>query len=163
MSDLQSKLGGGLNRIQDSLQQGKQKLHTVQEMNQYKRVIQESSEKRAEIIIKLGEVVYKKIRSGEIEDADFKTIIQDVIKLDQLVYRAEVELEKLQEKSINNFSCPSCNTPILPGDKFCGACGSKVEEAKGEENVEKAPCPACEEQVPVHATFCGCCGNHLAG
>jgi hypothetical protein len=29
MSDLQTRLGGGLNKIQDSLQQGKQKLQTA--------------------------------------------------------------------------------------------------------------------------------------
>jgi hypothetical protein len=163
MSDLQSKLGGGLNKIQDSLQQGKQKLHTAQEVSQYKKVISENTEKRAEIILKLGEVVYKKIRSGEIQDSELRSISQDVISLDQLIYRTEVMLGKLNEKSLNNQSCPSCGNALTAGDKFCGSCGYKVEEIQAAETEETAACPTCEEQVSVNAAFCGCCGNRLAG
>lgn len=161
---MQSRFGEGLNKLQDSLQQGKQKLHTAQEMNQFKKVINETSEKRAEIILKLGEMVYKKIRLQEISDPELTKLSQDLFQFDQQIFRTEVELGKRTEKSNQHqHACSNCHNQILLGDKFCGSCGFKVEEVPVSEIIETKTCSICEEQVPVSAIFCGCCGSHLVG
>ncbi|MDZ5472038.1 zinc ribbon domain-containing protein [Bacillus sp. 31A1R] len=163
MSDLQTKLGGGINKIQDSLQQGKQKLQIAQEISQYNKLISETAEKRAEVIFKLGETIYRKIRSGEIQDSDLHNIGKEVVEYDQTIYKAQVMLAQLKMKTEHNSSCSGCGTSLTSDDKFCGSCGQKVERVEVTEVAEMAACPTCEEQVPVNGAFCSCCGNRLAG
>ena len=63
MADIYEKIGSGINKIQGNLQ-------SSQSISQYKKVIQEASLKRTEILIHLGEEVYKKFRVKEIESEE---------------------------------------------------------------------------------------------
>lgn len=161
MTDLQTKLGGGLNRIQNSLQQGKQKLKAAQEISQYKREIQEISESRGSLILKLGEDVYRKIRTGELQDSQLHEYFLKIAELDRKIYRAQKSLELISLNS-ETKTCPHCGATIERGDKFCGSCGRQQEEMlELNKQVERTACPNCEEQIPVNISFCPCCGSHL--
>lgn len=46
MSNLQSKLGEGLSKFQGGIEQGKQKLQVVQEINRLKKEISDASSKK---------------------------------------------------------------------------------------------------------------------
>lgn len=158
MSDLQTKLGGGINKIQDSLLQGKQKLQTVQEMSQYKKEIQDLSDSRCSLILKLGEMAYRKIRTGELVDSELRDNFLDISELDQKIFKSQNALEILSEKS-ETCTCSFCGAVIENGDKFCGSCGQKQEEKNMLSNQnELSACPSCEEQIPVSSNFCPCCG-----
>jgi len=50
--------------------------------------------------------------------------------------------------------CVKCSTPVPPGQKFCGSCGT---------NQEGTPCPKCQAPVPATMKFCGSCGNPMGG
>lgn len=163
MSDLQAKLGGGLNKLQGSIQQGKQKLQNVQEIMQLKRVIQESATKRAEYIAQLGESVYLKMRKGEIQDEALSSLVSDIAEYDIKMFQAQVAVEQLSEQPSAGYACPSCNGLISEHDKFCGSCGTPVEKVTVKAEVEKTPCPTCEVEIPVTANFCNCCGTKVAG
>jgi predicted ATPase/class 3 adenylate cyclase len=52
------------------------------------------------------------------------------------------------------MSCRSCGAEILPGRKFCTACGAPVSEA-----LLFITCIACGSSNPVAAKFCGKCGR----
>lgn len=160
MSDLQSKLGGGLNMIQGSLQQGKQKIQHAQEINQYNKIITEGLEKRTEIILKIGEEVYKRLRSGDLQDESLGELAQEIIFLDQKVFQARKMVEKINESSKQDHTCPNCQGKLAPEDKFCGSCGYKVQETQKYEEIELVACSHCQEKVPGNA-FCSCCGNRL--
>ncbi|WP_042354140.1 zinc ribbon domain-containing protein [Bacillus rubiinfantis] len=162
MSDLQAKLGGSLNKIQDSLQQGKQKFQAVQEMGQYKKEIQDISEARSSLILKLGEETYQKIRTGELQDVKLRDYVLEIAKLDSQIYRAQKALEELNQKGATK-TCSNCGGTIDSSDKFCGFCGEKQEtpaELNGQ--IELVSCPTCEEQIPANSSFCPCCGSRLA-
>lgn len=161
MSDLQTKLGGGLNKLQDSLQQGKQKLQTAQEISQYKKEIQELLESRCDLILKLGEDTYRKIRANEIQDQQLREYLLDIAQLDVKVFKAEKALDLLIQKNASS-TCSSCGTTLNGDDKFCGSCGQKQEERTALTNLaQMVICPTCEEQTPTDATFCSCCGSRL--
>lgn len=161
MSDLQTKLGGGLNMLQDSLQQGKQKLQVVQEISQFKKVINEHSENRASLLLKLGEDAYKKIRSGELQDSQLRDYFLEIAAIDHKIFNAQKTLEQLNQKS-NAGSCTHCGSPITPDDKFCGSCGQKQEQTTAsEQTTQMVACPTCEEQIPAEAKFCACCGSRM--
>ncbi len=49
------------------------------------------------------------------------------------------------------MECPKCQSKNPSGQKFCGACGHKLEMA----------CPQCGAQNPPHYKFCGHCGLDL--
>jgi RNA polymerase subunit RPABC4/transcription elongation factor Spt4 len=159
MSDLQTRLGGGLNKIQDSLQQGKQKLQTAQEISQYKKEIQDLSESRGDLILRLGEDTYRKIRTGEILDNHLREYFLSIAELDRKIFKAQNALEILSQKS-ETQTCTHCGAIIENGDKFCGSCGQKQEEKNVlTDQTQLAICPACEEQIPTTAKFCPCCGS----
>jgi len=162
MSDLQTKLGGSLNKIQDSLQQGKQKLQTVQEMSQFKKEIQDFSETRGSLILKLGEDAYQKIRTGELQDQKLHEYVNEITKLDKQIYHAQKELENLIQKGTAR-ACSNCGGTIDSNDKFCGFCGQKQEiPTTLNSQIELTVCPTCEEQIPVDVHFCQCCGSRSA-
>lgn len=50
------------------------------------------------------------------------------------------------------MDCPACHTANPSGQKFCGACGRKLESA----------CPSCGAPNPPQYKFCGECGGNLA-
>ncbi len=50
------------------------------------------------------------------------------------------------------MECPACHTGNSSGQKFCGACGHKLEK----------PCPHCSANNPPEYKFCGGCGYNLA-
>jgi len=161
MSDLQSKLGGGLNKIQGSLQQGKLKIQTAQELNQYNKMIAEGLDERTEIILKIGEEVYKKLRSGDLQDESLGELAKDIVFLDQKIFQARKMVERANESSKEENTCSNCQSKLAPGDKFCGSCGYMVQETEKQEDIELIACSHCQELVPGNAAFCSCCGNRL--
>lgn len=51
------------------------------------------------------------------------------------------------------MNCPSCNTPLKPGAKFCAKCGTKIEQPKAADT-----CAKCGELLKPGAKFCAKCG-----
>ena len=109
MSDIYEKIGSGINKIQGNLQ-------SSQSISQYKKVIQEASLKRTEILIQLGEEVYKKFRVREIESEELKTQVSSLIELDQKIYQSQLAIAELYAQS-KEHSCPQCGAPITEGDR----------------------------------------------
>jgi len=56
-----------------------------------------------------------------------------------------------------NF-CQNCGAALVPGLKFCGECGTKVEAAQ-----PPAPkvCPTCGVEIAAGLKFCGECGTRI--
>lgn len=50
------------------------------------------------------------------------------------------------------MDCPACHTSCQPGQKFCGACGHKLQKG----------CSHCGATNPPGYHFCGRCGHNLA-
>jgi NADH pyrophosphatase NudC (nudix superfamily) len=158
---LQTKLSGGVMKIQQSIEQGKQKLQIAQEINKCRNIIEETAGKRAEELIKLGEAVYRKIRLGEIQDPHLLSLSEVLVELDKVLYQTKEKMEKLLENQEKGNVCMHCKHPLSPGGRFCGACGQPV--AQEEENSgQYTACPRCEQNVPYPADFCTCCGIKLS-
>ena len=49
--------------------------------------------------------------------------------------------------------CPNCGSPIAPGQRFCGGCGSQISLS----------CPNCRITVSPGTRFCPNCGATLGG
>ena len=99
MNELHEKLGSGINKIQESLQTNKQKIQNAQDVNQYKRIIQEASLKRNEILLQLGEELYKKLRSKEIESDELSKKMPSLIELDYSIFKAQQAIAQLNTNS----------------------------------------------------------------
>ncbi|RFU61117.1 zinc ribbon domain-containing protein [Peribacillus glennii] len=158
MSDLQTKLGGGLNILQDSLQQGKQKLQTAQEISQLKRKLQDASEQRSAQLLKLAEETYKMVRQGSIQEEAIVQQAQPILSLDVQIYQINQALEEINQQNANGQSCSSCGSSVTDQDKFCGSCGSPVLRQAAAAIEYDGKCGTCHAGMPVNAEFCGCCG-----
>lgn len=161
MMDLQTKLTGGVNKIQQSIEQGKQKLQIVQEINKCRNIIQETAEKRAEELVKLGEFVYKKIRMGEIDDFELIRFSEALVELDKVLYQTKEKMKKFLQSQEEEDLCVHCKQPLSPGARFCGSCGQPVAQDE-EDHASYTECPKCEQLVPHPADFCTCCGVKIS-
>lgn len=162
LSTIQTKIGGGLNKIQDTLQQGKQKMQTVQEASQLRQAIDQLRQKRLESIVEIGNSIHKKVRFGLVHDEDFAGISLQIEQVDKEIYELSKSLEQLQVEASQSNLCSNCKNPAQPNDKFCGSCGNAVNiEIKVEE--ETKVCLRCNEDIPESAAFCPCCGTVIQG
>ena len=49
-------------------------------------------------------------------------------------------------------ACPKCGCQVVPGQRFCGACGSSLESY----------CATCGGAITAPSRFCGNCGARLS-
>lgn len=56
--------------------------------------------------------------------------------------------------------CSKCGNEVRPGARFCGSCGSPIEELQPAEPVieEQTTCPHCGKPIRKDAKFCPSCG-----
>jgi hypothetical protein len=153
MNDIYEKIGSGINKIQGTIQ-------SSQSMSQYKKVIQEAVVNRTDIIVQLGEEVYKKLRAREIESENRGSKVAELIDLDRKIYQSQQAIVNLSASEANHL-CPSCGVHIAEGDKFCGGCGIKIELKQTAAASALKKCSVCEEMIQETASFCNCCGTKL--
>ncbi|MGX2961706.1 zinc ribbon domain-containing protein [Peribacillus sp. JNUCC 23] len=161
MNELHEKLGSGLNKIQDSFQTNKLKIQIAQDVNQYKRTIQEASLKRNEVLLQLGEELYKKLRNKEIQSDELSKKVNSLIELDRTIFKSQQAIAELHASTVAENSCQSCGTIVTPDDKFCGGCGAKVEKLEQAVTLDTISCHICEVQISANSSFCSCCGTKL--
>ena len=162
MSTLQSKMGDGLNIIQDTLQQGKQKVATVQEVAQIKQQLELLRQKRMEQLLSLGNIIHKEIRQGRLADPAYAEISRAITQIDMQVYELAKSLELLKQQEESKNQCPACKKPVGEKDKFCGVCGETLPVFESVV-VNEISCTHCEMLIPEESTFCPCCGFTLNG
>lgn len=164
-NNFQSKLETGLSKVQGGLEQGKQKLQIVQEINRLRKEINESSVKKTKVLLEVGQVTYKKMRNGEIVDPQLLSITEQLIAIDQQIYQSNVKVNQLNSRNSDDQGkvCPSCQTTNSVDANFCGGCGGKIEADIKVEISGEATCQKCEEAIPEVANFCPCCGSKVAG
>ncbi|MGW5979623.1 zinc ribbon domain-containing protein [Bacillus mycoides] len=156
MSDLQSKFGNGMNKLQEGIEQGKMKLQVAQEMAQLKKITQEKLQEKTEILLELGQTVYMQLRDDEVRVDLLKAIVAPVQELDVAIYNTRRKISNLQRQE-QKGQC-SCGGPLSLNDKFCGQCGKENELLLQSKNIEKEACSSCGEQIATEATFCPACG-----
>ncbi|MCA0172854.1 zinc ribbon domain-containing protein [Bacillus sp. RAR_GA_16] len=156
MSDLQTKIGGGLSKLQDGLQQGKTKLQTAQEVSQLRKHASDAASNRMKVINQLGELTYRLLRKGEIQHSELNEQMERLLPYDLELYQANRSLSQMKKESSDHVC--ECGAPIQEEDTFCGSCGSKVLIVEPPEALATQPCDRCKEEVPETARFCGCCG-----
>ncbi|WP_165998108.1 zinc ribbon domain-containing protein [Bacillus sp. Cs-700] len=157
MSDLQTKIGGGLSKLQDGLNQGKTKLQTAQEVSQLKKHASDAASNRTKIITQLGELTYRLIRRGEVEHNELNEQAERLHSYDLELYQANHALSQLQKESTGHVC--DCGATLQEEDTFCGSCGNKVQMAEPPLTLATQPCEKCKEEIPESAQFCGCCGS----
>jgi len=62
------------------------------------------------------------------------------------------------------IKCPSCNSELPKGTKFCSSCGNPINENQDDLNEsldEFNTCPNCKIKVKPGLTFCTKCGTSL--
>lgn len=157
-----SKLSEGLSRVKDSIEQGKQKLALTQEINQLKRELTEVSTKKAQQLLEVGQITYLKIRNQSFQDPQLEELANGIVELDKQAYNIS---KKIAELTLANdggkLVCKNCQTENELTDKFCGGCGSNLEEQKPRVVEEVTTCSTCDESIPADANYCPCCGSKL--
>ncbi|EIT84275.1 hypothetical protein A374_15853 [Fictibacillus macauensis ZFHKF-1] len=160
MSDLQSKVGDGLTKLQDRVQQGKQMLVTAQEMGQLRKQSTDAASKRMELIVSLGEEAYTLYRKGVLALPHMQATIEQLTQSDTLIFEVNQALA-LHAQNQNTENKCECGASLQASDKFCGSCGKAVIKPEAPTQHNTLQCPTCEMMIRSDATYCGCCGNKV--
>ncbi|MFK3936167.1 zinc ribbon domain-containing protein [Alkalihalobacillus sp. NPDC078783] len=153
------KMEEGLSKVQGGIDQGKQKIQTTQETMKIKREIQEQSRLKAEALLKLGQLTYKKLRAGSIQDRELLDASAEIVEQDTFIYQKNKELSLLNEQAKDGAVCESCQKVNDANAAFCGGCGAEMKKQDQPEATTVTPCPTCKTDMPEGANFCPCCGT----
>ncbi|UCZ52729.1 zinc ribbon domain-containing protein [Bacillus shivajii] len=156
MSDLQSKMGEGLSKLQGGIEQGKQKLQTAQQIHKLKQEQQKITNEKADLLLQLGEEVYRNIRRGDNEKTPYENQVNSIVERDHSLYQLGLQVEELQAQQ-EEHRC-ECGSAVQETDKFCGSCGKEVQQPSAENDEEQKVCPTCETENNGSHAFCVCCG-----
>lgn len=159
MQGLQTKLGDSLTKIKDGLDQGKQKLQTVQEISELKREQAQALQEKMQALVEIGHICYTLIRQNQIQNELFQPLCERIINQDQLLYQISKKIAELQPTEGKN-TC-QCGEVLQKSDKFCGSCGAKVSLSEPPASMETICCPTCKVGSTLHAKYCFCCGTKL--
>ncbi|HFU4563379.1 TPA: zinc ribbon domain-containing protein [Bacillus cereus] len=157
MSDLQTKLGSGMNKLQEGIEQGKMKLQVAQEIAQLKKGMQVQMQKKAEVLLEVGQQVYVQLRGSGVNEASLKEMIAPVQEFDVAIYQARKRIVELQKQQGEKATC-ECGGPLSINDKFCGSCGKPNPMLAVENEGEMVNCISCNEHIDKNSTYCPVCG-----
>lgn len=160
MSNFQSKMEEGLSKFQGGVEQSKAKISTLQELARLKKSLKESSEEKAMLLLELGELAHLRIREEKIKDPDMLEVTEKICQKDQKMYQLQKTISQLTEKQEEDKTC-QCGAQITETDKFCGECGTRVNQVEKAEEVAVTTCATCEMEVSAAGKYCNCCGAIL--
>lgn len=159
--NFQNILGEGLSKFHGGIEQSKQKLQTVQMINELNKNVNDLSQKKSRVFLDLGQLAYEKIRNGQISDLDLIEITKDVIQLDKKMYSTLRQLSELNNSQQQGPTCENCGNITDGFDKYCGSCGSKVKTQLDIHIPGDMECLSCGELAPLNAKHCPCCGMSI--
>ncbi|MDM5157310.1 zinc ribbon domain-containing protein [Bacillus sp. DX1.1] len=157
MSDLQTKLGSGMNKLQEGIEQGKMKLQIAQEIAQLNKEIQVQLHKKTEVLLELGQRVYVQLRDTGVKEEPLKKLVAPIQHFDVAIYQARKRIVELQKQQGEKATC-ECGGSLSISDKFCGTCGKPNPMLAVESSVEKVACVSCNEHIAKNSIFCPVCG-----
>ena len=103
LSDLQTKLGSGMNKLQEGIEQGKMKLQVAQEIAQLKKGMQVQMQKKAEVLLGVGQQVYVQLRGNGVNEESLKEMIAPVQEFDVAIYQARKRIVELQNNKGESY------------------------------------------------------------
>lgn len=157
LSDLQTKLGSGMNKLQEGFEQGKMKLQAAQEIAQLKKEIQVQLQKKTEVLLDLGQKVYVQLRDTGVKEEELKQLVVPIQHFDVAIYQARKRIVELQKQQGDKMTC-ECGGPLAFNDKFCGTCGKPNPMLVVESDVDTTACSSCHEDIATNSIFCPVCG-----
>jgi len=148
MTDLVDRLGRTASSVTE---RGKQWLESAK----LRKAMEETQQQRREMLCALGERAYHHMKQGDLTPEHLMPQFKEIQELDLREAVLRRQIEALDAPTSNERACPSCGRPNSPGDRFCVACGGRIEA----EAAPRQTCKACGADLKPEARFCVGCGT----
>lgn len=119
-------------------------------------------QKKAEVLLEIGQRVYVQLRGNGLDEASLKEMIAPVQEFDVAIYQARKRIVELQKQQGEKATC-ECGGPLSINDKFCGSCGKPNPMLAIEHEGETTNCISCNEHIDQNSTYCPVCGIKQSG
>ncbi|AQQ54168.1 zinc ribbon domain-containing protein [Planococcus lenghuensis] len=131
-------------------------VHSDQEAGQLEKTVDKLRTERQHLIFRMGDKMHRELRLQRVINPDFAEYSEAILDIDKKIYK--LGKEQAMRLEAEQTSCQQCGSKILNGSKFCGSCGTPVQQLK--KTIEETrDCRYCAETVPASAQFCPCCGS----
>lgn len=132
--------------------------------------------KKKQILLQLGDRVYKNHVSHITDSTDVTNILNEIMELDSLIEENNNKISSIinsakesQNDSLNpNEEYCSCGVPLRAGDSYCSSCGKEVVSKKKDlphqqqnNHIKNGICPLCAVPYEKDDIFCHRCGAPL--
>ncbi|WP_042273098.1 zinc ribbon domain-containing protein [[Clostridium] dakarense] len=154
---MQDKIEKNFSKVQDNIEKGKEKVDNLKSKLDIKKVINEAEVKKTNILLEMGMLTFKKIRSKEINDYSFNEFCDEILELDKIIYESNLNINELETDKRGIFC--ECGYVANINDKFCVECGRKIQSEDNQ--VDLKICEHCNNEMDKDSNYCICCGNKL--
>lgn len=107
-------------------------------------------------LVALGDEAHFQVRAQKMTDPKLCAISEEIIALDKELHA----LSGIATPEKGDGICPSCQTKIEGEVKFCGNCGTNIEEYYSKKT---ARCVKCECIIGCDDQYCPVCGSKREG
>lgn len=142
-----------MNNIKNTINKSKEKVENMKEKSKYNAIIEKAQNEKVKIFTNAGIYLYELIRKEEIIGNELSDLFEGIIELDKTIYRANLEIEKLDTQ--NKVLC-ECGNSIDADSKFCCQCGKKINQ-----DLDVLKCEFCSTNIDIGDKFCTCCGKKI--
>lgn len=111
----------------------------------------------------IGALFWSKYCDGAQFDEDVNQLLEQIKvgfdRIDEL--QEEIEAINRANQAAEGVNCITCGSANPQGTRFCGNCGTKVEEPAPHEMGDGSNCSYCDTLNPAGTRFCAKCGANL--
>ena len=121
-------------------------------------LLQDAQNKKAELLVILGQGLNSWYRAGRIKDPTVSAICNEIIKLDALICSLNGFADEMNNET---GECPQCRQPLEAEAKSCEKCGFDLQEILPIAAGSKR-CGTCGGTIAADSNWCPICGARAA-
>jgi len=141
------------------------RINPKREITRSKARIKKLEKEKDKLIHALGIKAWETYKEGNLSENSLSEILSQIESIESEISNCNTYIQEMQAQILMpkaapftqtaTFICPFCQTPTIPGMRFCGNCG---KELISPQPTAGSNCPSCGTPYSAGDRFCSNCG-----